>query len=186
MVDTDANGAKQGLRRRNFWVNDLQVDGVESGSYANYQYISGAQANLQNATIGSFINPITIFDATANSGFFITNIPAETIISGGQWVTGSAASGTTPTLVCKTAAANQQNPLGICMATTQSGAFPTIMVKGYYQGLIAEATVTAGQPICAGSGAAINTILPSTAVGTMKGQAIMGAGSAGIVSVYLW
>ena len=180
---------QNGLRRSNFWVGSLYSDGLVSGATAYFDSATVGSATINNFTAGSFSNPVTILDYASAKGFFVTNLYAETIISGGQWAVGSAASGTSPTPVLKAYGATPQVvPLGICTATAQSGALATVLIQGYYKGLVAEATINVGQQICAGSGATGNCCLPATAAGRSKGICLMGAssGTAAEIVTYLY
>ena len=104
-----------------------------------------------------------------------------------MWVVGSAASGTTPAVVLKTAAASTAFPLGIALATTQSGAAASILIRGFYKGTVAEATLIAGDQIAMGAGAKLNCAKPAAGVGSdARGTVVMGAGSEGTVLVYLY
>ncbi len=171
---------KDGLRRRNFWVYDLNVDNQISGTSVNF---------LGNSvTINSQIKT----SSNSGSGTIINDITAAEVISGGMWVIGSAASGTTPNYVAKGGKFGDGTPLGICLATTASGSKPDILTRGVYHGLVAEATINAGDAIVPGAGAAKNCV---TSVGSgaaqfdagdVRGICLMGGGSKATVSVYLY
>jgi len=110
-------------------------------------------------------------------------LTAEAIISGGMWVVGSGAAAGTP--VALPAGASTQSPLGICVATTASGANPNIMVKGLRY-MVAEGNVVPGGAIQMGAGAALNTVLAGGAGSATRGSCIVGAGSEGQALIHLW
>lgn len=145
---------------------------------------TGSIVGPRNIVVGSSVElPIT-----ANNGIVITTLPAVANISGGMWVTGSAVSGTTPTYLAKPLPTGAgRGALGICLAYTASGtaSYPTILTRGLYKGIIAEGTVSAGDMIAPGVGAALNTCVVA-AGGSARGYCLMGAGSEGTCSVWLW
>lgn len=124
----------------------------------------------------------------SGEGIIINNIPCETNISGGMWVVGSAASGTTPAYVLKAAAASTCFPLGICLATTASGTSnkPEVLVKGLYKGIVAEGTISVGDQVKMGAGAGLNCALKQTAGSDARGVCVMAGGSEATISVYLF
>jgi hypothetical protein len=172
---------KDGLRRSNFWVNDLTSDNSISGASINATAATITTGTITNATISNAEVPLV-----ASKGITVTNIKAEVVISGGMWVVGSAASGTSPNIVAKPATVGTaaSNALGIALATVASGAEVSVLTQGTYKGLIAADTIVAGEGFVPGSGAAINSILPAT-TGKSLGVAVMGAGSGGETLVYL-
>lgn len=130
-------------------------------------------------------------------GVIINNIPAEENISGGFWVMGSAASGTTISPVAKIGSWYMGYPLGICLGDTASGtaSYPEILTRGFYQGLVAEDTIGVGQAIIPGKAVGVvGTVLP-VASGTVRpgggllptrGMCLMAGGSEAVVGVYLF
>lgn len=125
-------------------------------------------------------------NAALNGGLIIDNIPAATAITGGMWVTGSAASGTTPTIVAIAGPASAEQPLGIALATVASGATVSILMRGFYNGVIADAALASPEGFAAGAGAALNTI-KANAAGIARGQVVMAAaGSADTAAIYLF
>lgn len=118
-------------------------------------------------------------------GTVVNSFIAEAIISGGMWVAVSGASGLATPVAKPSATVTSTMPLGVCLATTASGARPNILTQGTYFGLIADATVNAGQAIGPGSGAALNTVLPGGA-GTSRGVALIAGGSEAALTVYLF
>ena len=149
--------------------------------------LSGTNVNATDASVaGSTTLAGPLLESYADGrGNVIQNLAAEAIISGGMWVVGSDASGTTPTFVAKPAPVHAGQPLGICLSTTASGSNAPILTRGFYKGLIAEDTVAVGDGVSMGSGAKINTVLPAVA-GHTRGTVMMGGGSEAVVSVYLW
>jgi hypothetical protein len=205
MVETDTDGVKNSLRRRNFWVNELQVDEAITGSFS--QTIKGdfavggniAVTGSSTLTGSCTISKLTTGNATIDynymnyangKGTYISNVKTDCVISGGMWVIGSSAASATPAVVIRPAAVNSLNPLGICLATTGSNSAPLVLVQGFYmgttgEGALADASINAGDPICMGSGAKLNTVLTATAANTARGNCIMGAGSNGATLIYL-
>jgi hypothetical protein len=203
---------RTGLRRRNFWVQNVNIDGVISGGdigsipINGNPIINGSQSLTGALVVGSdatlnkdatVAGDITIGSSIYRSyvdgeGDVINNIPAEVVISGGMWVIGSAISGTTPSPVCKAGSFYQGTPLGICLTSTESGACPPILVKGVYKGLIADGNIAAGQVVQPGLGAAMNTVVGigsdvnTYGVAYPKGIALMGGGSEAVTQIYLW
>lgn len=174
---------QDGLRRRNFKVYNLDVSNSTSGN--NLNLTSGLNAATVTST-----GDITVGDSIINNyenaeGVQITNIPAESVISGGMWVTGSAASGTTVSPVAIPGPASAEFPLGIALSTTASGANVPILTKGFYKGIVAEATLNAGTTFSAGAGTALNCAKDSGA-GVTRGVVIMGGGSEATIGVYLF
>lgn len=144
--------------------------------------ISGGNSNLSgNLTAGSSLQ----LNYSNNNGTKIINLVAEAIISGGMWVVGSAASGTSVSPVLKPAPANTGQPLGICLANVASGAAASVLVQGFYHGLIAEASLSQGVGVSCGAGGSLKTA-KAAAAGTTRGTVVMGAGSEGVIGVYLW
>jgi len=142
--------------------------------------VSGVTGRFSNdVTIGSSV----IMGATVNEGVMVTNIVAEAIITGGMWVEVSGASGTAAALVAK--GTENPQPLGIAMATVASGTAVNILTRGVYTGIIAEATVNAGDGFAVGAGNALNCA-KATGAGVNRGTVLMGAGSEGVISVYLF
>ena len=161
-----------------------------SGTGVNTAIVSGTNLRFDNAVVNGSVNATGgfIYPGTVNGqGIIVNNFPAETIITGGMWTVGSAASGTTPVYVVKAAAASESMPLGICLANTASGTAtkPNILTRGLYKGLIADGTIAVGAAISAGAGAALNTAIKATTGSNIRGFAVMGAGSEGVMSVYL-
>lgn len=134
--------------------------------------------------------------ADQKGGIIIDNIPAEENISGGMWVIGSAASGTTVSPVAKIGSFYMGYPLGICLAYTTSGtaSYPSILTRGFYKGLVAEGNCYAGELVGPGKGPACNCALTvgSSDVNAFntriprRGIALMGGGSEATISVYLF
>jgi len=187
---------KDGLRRTNFRIINLDVAGSTTINTINVTgsatFSGEIDATLGSVTAGALIayNDLevskSIFTSANNEeGTIINNIPAEAIISGGMWVVGSAASGTTMAMVSKPSASTTTVPLGICLGTTASGAFPNIQIKGQNNSIIADTTVIAGASVSAGSGGAHNTGITTTVAGRGRAIALRGAGSEGLLSVYL-
>lgn len=179
------------------------VDGLggeelgQAGSQISNLWLTGSivsESNISGANVYSTANIVAGGDITAGSSIFtsathgegivINSIRANAIISGGMWVTGSAASGTTPNYVALAGPADSAQPLGICISTTASGAVVPILTKGLYKGLVAEATLNAGVGFSAGAGTALNCA-KAAAAGTTRGVVVMGAGSTGVISVWL-
>lgn len=182
---------KDGLRRTNFWVKNLNSDNSISGISIN-----GTSGTFTNSTLTTINNTnITITGSLTPSrtlqsyedanGNVVNNIPAAAVISGGMWVTVYAGSATTPVPLAKPGPANAGQPMGIALATTASGANVPILTRGFYKGLIAEASLSSGTGFSAGAGAALNTI-KAAAAGTTRGTVVMGGGSEAVTSVYLW
>ena len=163
-------------------TSTLAVGGA--ATFATTAGFTGAVSlNSTGSVAGALRVGSTVF-VPYTQGVVINNIPAEAIISGGMWCTGSAASGTSTTPVIIAGIGNGY-PLGICLATTASGASPSVLTRGYYKGLIAETTVSVGTPIAAGAGGALNCVMSGTAV-FHRGTVLMAAGSEGTTSVYLF
>ena len=135
----------------------------------------------RDLTVGSSI----VQSTTWNNGNLITALKAETVISGGMWVMGSAAAATSGNVVLKPVGAAIKGALGVCVSTTQSGAAAPILTRGIYNGLIAEETIVTGAEVGPGGGGASNTIGLAKA-GSCRGIALMGAGSEGAATVYLF
>jgi len=131
------------------------------------------------------VNDSIITGINNEEGTRFWNVPAEAVISGGMWVAGSAASGTTMSMVAKPCTGPSMVPLGIQIGTVASGAFATIQVKGQNNSIIADATISAGDSVSMGSGAALNTALITAVAGRGRAIALRGAGSEGLLSVYL-
>lgn len=113
----------------------------------------------------------------------VLQFSAETIITGGMWVTVSGAAGGAS--VKAKAAAASTTPLGVAVATVASGATVNILCRGPVY-LIADATVANGEQIRMGAGAALNTVASATAGTGARGVALAGAGSESLALVYLW
>jgi hypothetical protein len=170
---------QDGLRRSNFDITNLDATNT---SGTNLNVTSGTMANgavLNDLTIGSSI----YVSSTNAEGIVLNSLKAEAIISGGMWVCGSAASGATISPIAKPEAGAQA--LGIALATTGSNSVVPILTRGRYDGLIAEASVSAGAGFAVGAGAKINCV-KATGAGVNRGTVLMGAGSEGVVSVYLF
>lgn len=154
----------------NIWINgSVRADRIE------------ADVDLRVAQ--SIIQPYV-----TSEGVIIDSITAVANLTPGQWVAGSAASGTTPSLVAKPLPTGAgRGALGISLTTTSSGtaSYPEILIRGFYRGLIAEATVNSGDIIAPGAGAGLNTAVVAAA-GSARGIAIMGAGSEGTILAYLF
>lgn len=159
-------------------------ESVAGSLVAQSMRTTGSLVANKNIVIGSSVElPISL-----NNGIVITTMPAVANISGGMWVTGSSVSGTTPVILAKPLATGTgRGALGICLAYTASGTanYPTILTRGFYQGIIAEGTVAAGDYIQPGVGAALNNCVVAVA-GSSRGMAVMGAGSEGTCVVWLW
>jgi hypothetical protein len=195
MVENDTDGAKTGLRRRDFWVNSLQVDNDILSDSIVSSSISGANINVSNISgTTSVLGTAKINDAYRlvqnGKGDYINHLKAEAIISGGMWVMGSAAVATPTNIVLKPAAASALAfPLGICVNTCQSGAVALVYARGVYNGttnIIAEGTINAGTPFSVGAGGKLNTAIAWTAGSIPRGTAIVGAGSEGVLTLNLW
>ena len=182
------------LSGANAFVTNVVASTLVSGTGVNTAVISGTNLRFNNAVVNgsviatgdvktsaSFVHPYT-----TSTGIVIDNIATETNVSGGMWVVGSAASGTTPAVVLKAAAASQAWPLGIALADTASGGTPSILARGYYRGLIADETLAAGNQIAMGAGGALNTVKLAITGSNSRGTVIMGAGSEGAVLAYLY
>jgi hypothetical protein len=195
MVDTNTDGAKCGLRRRDFWVNVLNADAYISGAnfYTDYATVGSVVSTSVSATYSS-LGTAAINDSYRiiqnGKGDYINHLRAEAIISGGMWVVGSAAVATPTNIVLKPAPLSALiYPLGVCVNTCQSGAVALIYTKGVYNGvtnLIAEDTIAAGAPFCVGKGAAGNCAIAWTTGSVARGTAIVGAGSEGVITALLW
>jgi len=180
---------KDGLRRRNFWVYNLDADNSISGTSINGTTINGTTINgttISGTTLQS--NNHTNYGTTTNShyngsGTIINTLKADTVISGGMWVIGSAASGTAFAPIAISTVAAQ--PLGICLSTVASGANVEILTTGVYTGIIAEASLNNGVGFSIGAGTAANCAKAAGA-GTTRGTVLMGGGSEATISVYLW
>jgi len=195
MVENDTDGAKSGLRRRDFWVNSLAVDNNISSDSIVSRSISGADITVSTISgVTSVLGTAKINDSYRiiqnGKGDYVNHLKAETIISGGMWVVGSAAAATPTNIVLKPAPLSALiYPLGICVGDTQSGATALVYTRGVYNGvinLVAEGTIAAGQPFCVGKGAAGNCAVAWTAGSVARGTAIVGAGSEGIITALLW
>jgi len=153
---------------------------VQSDTVQSDVTISGVNARVANdLTIGSSVN----LPYTLDEGMVINNIAAEAIITGGMWVEISGASGTTPSFVAK--GTEEPMPVGICLATVASGANASILTRGPYHGIVAEATLSTGDGFAVGAGNALNCA-KATGAGVNRGIVTMGAGSEGVCAVYLY
>jgi len=182
---------QDGLRRRNFNVTNIDVAGSTTligdvSATADIYAMSGSITMGAGIVMDDIEVGKTIITASNNEeGTVLWNVPAETIISGGMWVVGSAASGTTMAMVAKPCPGPTIVPLGIQLGDVASGAFATIQVKGQNNSIIADATIVAGAAVSVGSGAALNTGLTTAVAGRGRALALRGAGSEGVLSVYL-
>jgi len=178
------------LRFNAAFVNGSIVLPLVSGAGINTGVLSGTNLRFNNSIAnGSAQAASWIFPYADAQGTVINNLNAEAIISGGMWVVGSAASGTTPTIVLKPAATNELGPLGICLANVASGTAARLLVQGFYQGLVAEATLSAGMQFAAGAGGALNAAKVAASgnvESNARGTVLMGAGSEGTILAYLW
>lgn len=200
---------RTGLRRRNFWCYDVNVDGYISGGDVgsltiNANTVTNGSVTItgemkcgSNATIGAsmvaggngsiagdlVVGSSVFMPLTIGEGIVINNLTADAVITGGMWVCGSAGSATTPAPVATPVAGGY--PLGICLTTTASGANPPILVRGYYSGVLAEATVNACVGFAAGVAASSNA-MKAAAAGITRGTTVMGAGSEAYGAVYLF
>jgi len=124
--------------------------------------------------------------STAGSPYYqgtVINFTAETIITGGMWVSVSGAAGGAS--IKAKAAATSTTPVGVATATAASGATVSVLVRGLTY-LTAEATISNSTQIRMGAGAALNTVAQATTGSGARGVALAGAGSEGVALVYLW
>jgi len=184
---------QDGLRRRNFKVvnidvqSGLTVGGAISGGdiYSNDSVVGNviqggtiSGANVYSASKVEAAGYITDFGAA--KGEMITSLTAESVISGGMWVCGSAASGGIPVAIPLASA----QALGVCIDTTASGVNPMILTRGLHD-FIAEASLNNGVGFAVGAGAALNTV-KATGAGLNRGTVVIGGGSEATVRVYLF
>lgn len=185
----------------NFLGSVFRANGLLSGAQANAGSIVGP---LHSGADGLFTNLVA---STAVSGgqllmggsalfsnhYFTPGSPylqgnierftAETIISGGMWVTLSGAAGGAN--VRARAAAVSTTPLGVAIATAGSNATVSVLTRGYVY-LTADTTIDNATQIRMGAGGALNTVAQATAGSGARGVALAGAGSEGVALVYLW
>ena len=163
-------------------TSDSQISGanIYGGTSVQSASIVGTEVESTNdVTVGK-----SIYQGYADSeGVIINNVTAEAIITGGMWVTISGGSAASPTFVAVPLGAG--GATGICLATVASGANPQILTRGYYKGMIADASVNVGASFSPGAGAALNTV-GAAAAGTTRGTVLMGGGSEAETVVYLW
>lgn len=117
-------------------------------------------------------------------GTLVSQWVAETIITGGQWVNVSGAAGGA-SMRALAAATSTQGAFGVCVATTQSGGTPEILVQGCAF-MTADTAMNNGIQFRAGAGAAINTVADHIAGSAARGVCLAGASSGGAALVYLW
>ena len=147
---------------------------------------SGPTIALDTALIAGSIQS-TLTYGTPGSPFFqgdVFRTLAETIITGGMWVTISGAAGGAA-MLARAAAASTQGPIGVATATAGSNTLVSVLVRGLTY-LTADATISNGQTIGMGAGGALNTAIADGAGSGARGVAIAGAGSNSVVLVYLW
>lgn len=169
-LDVFAAGSAQAVR-----VIGTQVYGTT---------VSGTTAFLTNASGTALAYPT--LNSTAGSPYYngvILQFAAETIITGGQWVTVSGAAGGAS--VKAKAAVVSTAPLGVATATVASGATVSVLTNGLAY-FIAEGTIGNGQHVKMGAGLALNTVMESVTASGARGVALAGAGSEGRSLVYLW
>lgn len=162
-----------------------------TGSIVSESTISGASVHgTGDVTAGAdvtaagdlSIGSSAVFPFTLNEGVIINNVPSESIITGGMWVEISGASGTSPSFICK--ASKEPQCAGICLANCASGSNPSILTRGPYHGVVAEASVSVGDGVAVGAGAGLNCV-KATGAGLNRGTVIMGGGSEATVAVWL-
>ena len=174
---------QDGLRRRNLHVNN--IDSIGSGTFnvltgSEVNATNLAATNISGTTISANDIQIPLID---NKGMIIEDVPAAAVISGGMWAVVYAGSAATPVPAVKPK--NDPQATGICLETTASGANPRILTRGYYHGLIADASLSSGVGFAVGAGAALNTV-KATGAGLNRGTVVIGGGSEAYVKVYLW
>ena len=128
----------------------------------------------------------TIVHSTPGSPYYQGNIErftAETIITGGMWVTVSGAAGGASVLA--RSAAVSTTPLGVAVATAGSNATVSILTRGYTY-LTADTTISNATQIRMGAGGALNTVAAADTGSGARGVALAGAGSNVVALVYLW
>ena len=178
---------------RSALVNATNVIGTTavSGATANFTNVvastalSGPLVNLGNAVVAGSVDVPTVYDNTGSpyaQGNVYTSFTAETVITGGMWVTVSGAAGGA-TMVARAAAASTV-PIGVATATAASGATVNILTRGCHY-FTAEASLNNGVQFAMGAGGALNTI-KAVAAGTGRGTVLAGAGSEGLALCYLF
>ena len=180
-------GSDASLQTQHIFVTGSLTAGNQISGANIYSNGAVATSTLLASSTGSFVGTVRLGSSMVSTfaqGYIINGPTAESIISGGMWITGSAASGATPAVVSIAGPASTGQPLGICLATCASGAVPTILKSGYYRGLVAEASINNGVGFSVGAGTALNCI-KAAAAGTTRGTVIMGAGSEGTTAVWL-
>ena|SRR3990167_7877435 len=163
-----------------------------TGSFVTQSTVSAAGA-ISGAGLGNFAQAVVAgsldVDTTysnAGSPYYngtVLQFTAETIITGGMWVTVSGAAGGASVLA--RAAAASTTPLGVAVATAASGATVNVLTQGVTF-LTADGTVANAQQIRMGAGGALNTVTQATVGTGARGVALAGGGSEDKVLVYLW
>lgn len=186
----DGSGTNADITSSRFIANGAQ--GFSGANFVATGSFVGVNANLTgsitgvNGTLTGSLN-VPLRSVTAGSPFgqgTVFNFTAETIISGGMWVTVSGAAGGASVLA-RAAAASTQGPIGVALATAASGATVSVLTQGTVY-LTAEGTINNGVPFGMGAGGALNCALANAAGSGARGVALAGAGSNVVMLGYLF
>ena len=163
-----------------------------TGSFVTQDAIQAA-GTVSGAGLGNFSNVVVAGSldvdtvrSNAGSPYYngtILQFTAETIITGGMWVTVSGAAGGATVLA--RAAAASTTPLGVATATAGSNATVNILTQGVTF-LTADGTIANATQVRMGAGGALNTVAQATAGTGARGTALAGGGSEDKVLVHLW
>ena len=176
------------MRSADLRVNTLSAvastETTETATSSTTETISGTTLTYTTANIDNRFDTVGSPYAKGD----ISQFTAESIISGGMWVSVSGEAGGAS--VKAKAGIVLSCPVGVATETAASGATVNVLTRGLHY-FIAEETLKHGETFAMGTGTALNTInvTASGTVGgldTARGTVLAGAGSEGIALVYLW
>jgi len=173
---------------RSALVNATNVIGTTAVSGVT---LNVTTANASNAVLTGSADIPTVYDNTGSpyaAGNVYTTFAAETVISGGMWVSVSGASGGAS--IKAKAASGDTSPIGVAVATVASGANVSVLTRGIHY-FPTEGNINQGVTFGMGGGGALNTInvdVSGTAGGlnNSRGVVLAGASSGAQTLVYLW
>lgn len=184
VVSIDGSGANASVTADNIYaVTNLSGAAVRVTNAVASTALSGVTVSCTtvvpstSVSGGDLITPLS-FISTAGSpyleGVILKAFAAETIISGGMWIVGSAANAGLPKL--RAAPASTQQPLGYCVATVASGATTEVLTRGLAY-FVAEGNIAPGVGVKMGAGAALNCVAATADGSGTRGLALVAAGS---------
>lgn len=161
------------------WVSTPTV----SGAVSFWNGVSGLSSfNLSNVAITGSINTVSNVVSTAGSPFGtgdVIQLTARVIISGGMWVSTSGNN------LAIAAAASTAFPLGIALATAGSNTTVNVLVRGIYQGQLADVAILAGNGCVDGAGNSLATAGSTAVANGIRAIHMVDAGSAAVTTIYL-